>query len=161
MLDIPPHFDVFGTHQRQSADAAHGQHTASNSGGIGNNLPEGTICSHITHTHLIERDVGDGNGKRVRMKTTSSVLAKINFDKKYKKILCDSRIIRIYRIDGEDYVEIVHDVLCSIIVNKELERLTEGNVFISYTIYCFPFFLPTKSVITTISLFKTPHIIST
>jgi hypothetical protein len=75
----------------------------------------------------------DANGKRIRTKTTSSVLIQIDFDKKYKKVLSDAHIIRIIKIEGEDYVEVVHDSLCAVIVKKELEKLTEGNVFISYT----------------------------
>lgn len=75
----------------------------------------------------------DANGKRIRTKTTSSVLTQIDFDKKYKKVLSDAHIIRIINIEGEDYVEVVHDSLCAVIVKKELEKLTEGNVFISYT----------------------------
>ena len=75
----------------------------------------------------------DANGKRIRTKTTSSSLTKIGFDKKYKKELSDAHIIRIIKIDGEDYVEVVHDSLCAVIVKKEIDKLTEGNVFISYT----------------------------
>ena len=75
----------------------------------------------------------DANGKRIRTKTTSSALTKIGFDKKYKKELSDAHIIRIIKIDGEDYVEVVHDSLCAVIVKKEIDKLTEGNVFISYT----------------------------
>ena len=74
----------------------------------------------------------DANGKRIRTKTTSSVLTQIGFDKKYKRALSDGRIIRIIKIEGEDYVEIVHDSLCEVIVKKEIEKLTEGNVYISY-----------------------------
>lgn len=74
----------------------------------------------------------DANGKRIRTKTTSSALTKIGFDKKYKKVLSDAHIIRIIKIDGEDYVEVVHDSLCAVIVKKEIEKFTEGNVFISY-----------------------------
>ena len=79
----------------------------------------------------------DGNGKRIRTKTTSSVLTQIGFDEKYKKILSDCRVIRVLRIDGEDYVEVVHDALCSVIVKsvivkKEVERFTERNAFIAY-----------------------------
>lgn len=74
----------------------------------------------------------DANGKRIRTKTTSVVLTQTGFDKKYKKVLSDAHIIRVIKIDGEDYVEIVHDSLCSVIVKKEIDKLTEGNVFISY-----------------------------
>ena len=74
----------------------------------------------------------DANGKRIRTKTTSSALTQIEFDKKYKKVLSDAHIIRVIKIDGEDYVEVVHDSLCAVIVRKEIEKFTEGNVFISY-----------------------------
>ena len=59
----------------------------------------------------------DSNGKRVRRK--SSELSHLNFDTKYKEILSDKRIIKISKVDGEDYVEIVHDALCSIIAKRK------------------------------------------
>lgn len=64
----------------------------------------------------------DSNGKRVRRK--SSELSHLNFDAKYKEILSANRIIKISKIDGEDYVEIVHDSPCPIIAKrKEGKRL--------------------------------------
>lgn len=65
----------------------------------------------------------DGNGKRVRRK--SSELSHLDFDAKYKEILGDKRIIKISKIDGEDYVEIVHDAMCPIIVKKKELYLAE------------------------------------
>lgn len=65
----------------------------------------------------------DSNGKRVRRKTTE--LSYLDFDSKYKKILSDNRIIKISKIDGEDYVEIVHDALCSIVFEKKELRFAE------------------------------------
>ena len=59
----------------------------------------------------------DGNGKRVRRK--SSELSHLDFDAKYKEILSDNRIIKISKVDGEDYVEVVHDVLCPIIAKRK------------------------------------------
>jgi WD40 repeat protein len=59
----------------------------------------------------------DGNGKRVRRK--SSELSHLDFDAKYKEILRDNRIIKISKVDGEDYVEIVHDSLCPIIAKRK------------------------------------------
>ena len=68
----------------------------------------------------------DGNGKRVRRK--SSELSHLAFDAKYKEILRDNRIIKISKVDGEDYVEIVHDALCPIIAKrKELYLATEAK----------------------------------
>ncbi len=68
----------------------------------------------------------DSNGKRVRRK--SSELSNLDFDAKYKEILSDKRIIKISKVDGEDYVEIVHDALCPIIAKrKELYLAAEAK----------------------------------
>lgn len=68
----------------------------------------------------------DPNGKRVRRK--SSELSHLDFDAKYKEILNDKRIVKISKIDGEDYVEIVHDSLCPIIAKrKELFLASEAK----------------------------------
>ncbi len=65
----------------------------------------------------------DSKGKRVRRK--SSELSHLNFDVKYKEILSDNRIIKISKVDGEDYVEIVHDSLCPIVAKKKEQWLAE------------------------------------
>lgn len=96
--------------------------------------------SSITNELLLQKDNGkvkliredietaifaliDNNGKRVRRKSTE--LSNLNFDAKYKKILSGKRIVKISKVDGEDYVEIVHDALCPIIAKrKELIFLT-------------------------------------
>ena len=65
----------------------------------------------------------DSNGKRVRHK--SSELSHLDFDTKYKEILSDKRIIKISKVDGEDYVEIVHDALCPIVAKKKEQWLAE------------------------------------
>lgn len=73
-------------------------------------------------------DLVDVNGKRVRVKAVST-LGTISMDGgmrygeslpivKYKEILNNHRIIKITKIDGEDYVEIVHDCLCPIISKR-------------------------------------------
>lgn len=68
----------------------------------------------------------DSNGKRVRRK--SSELSHLNFDAKYKEIMSEKRIIKILKVDGEDYVEIVHDALCPIIAKrKELHLAAEAK----------------------------------
>lgn len=67
----------------------------------------------------------DVNGKRVRTKTTSSTLMEIGFDAKYKNVLSDRRIIRIIKIDGEDYVELIHDALCPVIIKNKERRNKE------------------------------------
>ena len=66
------------------------------------------------------------NGKRVRRK--SSELSHLDFDAQYKEILSDKRIIKISKVDGEDYVEIIHDALCPIIaMKKELYLAVEAK----------------------------------
>ncbi len=78
-------------------------------------------------------DLVDVNGKRVRVKAvttlgTISMETKKRFSEtlpivKYKEILNRHRIVKITKIDGEDYVEIVHDCLCPIIAKKREIRL--------------------------------------
>lgn len=73
-------------------------------------------------------DLVDVNGKRVRVKAvttlgTISMESKKRFSEtlpivKYKEILNRHRIVKITKIDGEDYVEIVHDSLCPIIAKR-------------------------------------------
>ena len=78
-------------------------------------------------------DLVDVNGKRVRVKAVTT-LGTISMDSgrrfgetlpivKYKEILNKHRIIKITKIDGEDYVEIVHDCLCPIIAKRREVRL--------------------------------------
>lgn len=67
--------------------------------------------------------VVDSNGKRVRTKTTNASLTQIDFDAKYKQALSQHRIIKVTKIDGEDYVEIVHDSLCPIIAIRREARM--------------------------------------
>lgn len=70
----------------------------------------------------------DSNGKRVRTKTTNATLTQIDFDAKYKHALSRHRIIKVTKVDGEDYVEIVHDSLCPIIAKrKEVRFETEAK----------------------------------
>lgn len=71
-------------------------------------------------------DLVDVNGKRVRVKavtTHGTVMFKEKNERelkicKYKGILGKYRIIKIIKVEGEDYVEIIHDALCSVIANK-------------------------------------------
>ena len=68
----------------------------------------------------------DSNGKRVRRK--SSELFHLNFDGEYEETLINKRIIKISKVDGEDYVEVVHDALCPTIAKrKELYLETEAK----------------------------------
>lgn len=62
----------------------------------------------------------DSKGKRIRRK--SSELSRLDFDEKYKDILISKRIIKASKVDGEYYVEIVHDALCPIIAKRKEEK---------------------------------------
>ena len=75
-------------------------------------------------------DLVDVNGKRVRTKAATTLgsvrltqIGNLRDEElrivKYKKVLSDQRIIKISKVDGEDYVEIVHDALCPIIAKKK------------------------------------------
>lgn len=77
-------------------------------------------------------DLVDVNGKRVRVKAVTT-LGTMSMDSgrrfsetlpiiKYKEILNTHRIIKITKIDDEDYVEIVHDCLCPVILKKREQR---------------------------------------
>lgn len=65
----------------------------------------------------------DSNGKRVRRK--SSELSHLDFDAKYKEILSENRIIKISKVDGEDYVDLVHDALCTIIAERKENKIAD------------------------------------
>ena len=75
-------------------------------------------------------DLVDVNGKRVRVKATTThgtiMLGRKELKIcKYKDILRKFRIIRVTKVDGEDYVEIVHDALCSVVAKRQ-ERIMKA-----------------------------------
>lgn len=91
-----------------------------------------SICKDID---VATFDLVDVNGKRVRVKAVTT-LGTISMETdrrfsetlpivKYKEILNQHRIVKITKIDGEDYVEIVHDCLCPIIAKRREMRLAE------------------------------------
>ena len=91
-----------------------------------------SICKDIDVAMF---DLVDVNGKRVRVKAVTT-LGTISMETdrrfsetlpivKYKEILNQHRIVKITKIDGEDYVEIVHDCLCPIIAKRREMRLAE------------------------------------
>lgn len=71
----------------------------------------------------------DINGKRVRVKAVTTLGSMRVGEElrisKYKKVLSKYRIIKISKIDDEDYVELVHDALCPVILKKKEVRLIE------------------------------------
>lgn len=76
---------------------------------------------HVSGTDRknIEQALIDSNGKRVRIKTSTPSLKDINFDSKYKNPLKRQGIIRSSKINGEEYVEFVHDQLANAIFRQE------------------------------------------
>lgn len=78
-------------------------------------------CLHDIETALFA--LVDSNNKRIRTKTTTANLTQVDFDAKYKNVLSNNRIIKVTKVDGEDYVEIVHDSLCPIIAKRKELRL--------------------------------------
>lgn len=73
-------------------------------------------------------DLVDVNGKRVRVKATTTrktvMLGQSELPIcKYKDILRDFRIIRVIKVNNEDYVEIVHDALCAVVANKQEQKM--------------------------------------
>ncbi len=74
----------------------------------------------------IEEALIDNNGKRVRIKTSTPVLKGINFDTKYKNSLKRHGIIKSSKINGEDYVELVHDQL-ALAINRHDQQRTQSK----------------------------------
>lgn len=105
-----------------------------------NSKNEGTVTPESIHKDIDTAlfDLVDVNGKRVRVKAVTT-LGTISLDSgkrfsetlpivKYKGILNNHRIIKITKIDSEDYVEIVHDCLCPIIAKRrEIRLATEAK----------------------------------
>lgn len=92
----------------------------------------------------------DINDKRQRTKITSIDLSQTHIYT-YKKILCDYRIIKVTKIEGEEYIELVHDILCRVIRKKidtkkrqkqimaeqiELRRKKRRKKIRNYTVLC-------------------------
>lgn len=65
----------------------------------------------------------DNNGKRIRTKSVSDSLNQVDFDKKYKTLLNDYRVIKVIKVDGDDYVELIHDCLCPLIAKRKESKL--------------------------------------
>lgn len=85
---------------------------------------DGNVESILENIETIIFALIDNNGKRVRRK--SSELPYLDSNATYKEVLSDNRIIKILKINGEDYIEIIHDSLCPIIIKrKELALVTK------------------------------------
>ena len=65
VLDIPAQMEVLHLHEGYAADAAHGEQTATDSRGVGNDAPVGAVDGYVAHADSVERDVGNGYGEGV------------------------------------------------------------------------------------------------
>lgn len=92
--------------------------------------------------HVIENVLVDPKGKRVRIKSDWESLASINFETEYMDRLIDCRLIKCSKINGDNYIELTHDVLAKVIderrrlflESKEQKRHTRASIIC--TIQC-------------------------
>lgn len=75
-----------------------------------------------TTREYIENVLVDKGGKRVRTKVDSKALRRIGFRDKILPQLKKKGLVKTSRINGEDYVEIVHDRLAAIIEKSRTRR---------------------------------------
>lgn len=82
----------------------------------------------------IEDVLVDDKGKRVRIKADAKELRKIDFLEKYKPILEQKRLIKSSQLNGDEYVELVHDAIARVIDRKRIEsaasRKTTGALLL-------------------------------
>lgn len=70
----------------------------------------------------IEDVLVDDKGKRVRIKADAKELQKIDFLEKYKPLLEQKRLIKSSQLNGDEYVELVHDAIARVIDRKRVEK---------------------------------------
>ena len=79
----------------------------------------GRIIPKKRQLQFFEKKLVNEDGKRERIKTDQ--LQQIEFDKDYRKRLEETHLIRISKINKDDYVELVHDTVANVIDEKRLE----------------------------------------
>lgn len=90
----------------------------------------------------IEEGLIDDKGRRIRVKSDTSTLKAIRFQDKYMRPLKKDGIIKSTRINGDDYVELVHDQLAkSIFHNSAKEKKTRALSKTLFTYYIVAAFL--------------------
>lgn len=77
------------------------------------------IILNKRHQEFLEQKLVNAEGRRERIQ--SERLKPIDFDKKYRKALEDTHLIRISQINKEDYVELVHDRVADAIIERRQE----------------------------------------
>lgn len=86
------------------------------------------------HIRIIENALVDENGHRLRLPVNITDLKAIDFNDNYRDALKDAHLIRIYKINDESYVELIHDRIAEIIVDKRAKRALRNKMFFKWAI---------------------------
>lgn len=79
---------------------------------------------------VIENVLVDENGHRLRLPVNTEDLRKIDFSGKYYGPLKDAHLIRSYKVNNERYVELIHDRIAEVIVEKRAnEEIRSRRLF--------------------------------
>ena len=70
------------------------------------------------HLKIIENVLVDEKGHRLRLPVDISDLKDIDFDSNYREALVAAHLIRSYKVNDETYVELIHDRIAEVIVEK-------------------------------------------
>lgn len=81
-----------------------------------------TIVTKRSHVAALETLLVDEDCVRTRIRVNQAELQKLGFEKSYKQKLDDSHLIRIIKINDNDYVELIHDRIAKAIYEKRNER---------------------------------------
>lgn len=92
--------------------------------------------AHISkkHIRIIENALVDENGHRLRLPVNITDLKAIEFNENYCDALKDAHLIRIYKINDESYVELIHDRIAEIIVDKRAKRALRNKMYYKWAI---------------------------
>lgn len=79
---------------------------------------------------IIEKVLVDKNGHRLRLPVNTEDLKKIHFSDKYFEPLKDAHLIRSYKVNNERYIEMIHDRIAEVIVEKRAnEEIRNKKLF--------------------------------
>lgn len=71
------------------------------------------------HRRLFEQALIDADVHcRLRVQTSDKILRRMHFDERYKEKLLNARLIKLQRIEGDDYVELIHDRVAEYILSQ-------------------------------------------
>lgn len=75
-------------------------------------------CIPLKHIKIIENVLVDEKGHRLRLPVDISELKEIDFERDYREALETAHLIRSYKVNDETYVELIHDRIADVIVEK-------------------------------------------